>query len=178
MNEDDADDADVDNHGYHEPLVSDDDIDLNEAYVDDVDRAADNPPRDEDNGDNASQDAYEDVHGDPEGTGGGHADNDDIRVQPDGPVEPADETHTRVELVDGTNTARASEGQQTHYNLRNRSTGAGTFRRAMDSPHNSKLYYPPAQMTQFAITPESLHFVVGLVLTQMTTRAGIKKHGK
>jgi Zinc knuckle len=162
-------DADIDDLGHDEPLVSDDDIDLNEAHVDDADGVTDNP-RD----DNA--DAHEN---DPEGAGDHTDDVDDSHVQPDGPVEPANETHMGVELVDETDAARAPEAQRPHYNLRNRSTGAGAFRRAIDSPHSSKSYYPPAQqMTQFAITPEALHFAVGLVLTQMTARAGIRKHGK
>ena len=70
------------------------------------------------------------------------------------------------------------------YNLRNRTNpNNDAFRAAMDSPYDSKSYFPPVPllqkdifayvMAQMEVNPE---FVV--TMTQMSANAGLKKHGK
>ena len=63
--------------------------------------------------------------------------------------------------------------EPSRYNLRERGMGHSTrFRDAMDNPHDGKSYYPPTQLMQLK------RYVYGHVMTQMTAKAGIKKHGK
>jgi hypothetical protein len=58
--------------------------------------------------------------------------------------------------------------------LRERGAGGGAhFHDAMDNPHNGKSYYPPTQLMQL-----TTYVYDGHVMTQMTAKAGIKKHGK
>jgi len=65
------------------------------------------------------------------------------------------------------------------YNLRARKGKTNAFKEAMDNPHNSQSYYPPKQFLQKGGSlEEKKKFVFGHVMTQMTAKAGIKKHGK
>ena len=65
--------------------------------------------------------------------------------------------------------------QPTHaYNLRQRGQGGTNFRQAIDQPHDGKSYFPPTQLTQRDV----MKYVYGRILTQMTTKAGIKQFGK
>jgi len=59
-----------------------------------------------------------------------------------------------------------------------------TFADAIDEPHNSKSYDPPRQFVQHDRATGSMNmkdkknFIFAHVMTQMTAKAGIKKHGK
>ena len=71
------------------------------------------------------------------------------------------------------------------YNLRDRGQErTGTFADAMDEPHSSKSYYPPHQFAQNGTPVKDMNhaqqqeFVFGFVMTQMSAKAGIKKHGR
>jgi hypothetical protein len=44
----------------------------------------------------------------------------------------------------------------------------------MDNPHDGKSYYPPTQLMQLTTYVYDGH----VIMTQMTAKAGIKKHGK
>jgi hypothetical protein len=79
----------------------------------------------------------------------------------------------------GDNDAGAAAVVPPRYSLRSRDTGIiNQFRSAIDDPHSSQSYFPPTHFFQCAAVPDSLAFVVALVFTQMTTKAGIRKHGK
>jgi hypothetical protein len=58
------------------------------------------------------------------------------------------------------------------YNLRQRNTRI-SFKDAIDNPHGNQTYYPPAT-TNVSIEKQ----IFGLIMTQMTAKAAIKKHGK
>ena len=78
------------------------------------------------------------------------------------------------------------------YNLRPRAPAQPNFKNAMDAPHDSKSYYPPTQLLQKALRKASQinfepeqRFAFEFILTQMATtctqmseRAGLRKHGK
>ncbi|KAI2509414.1 Reverse transcriptase (RNA-dependent DNA polymerase) [Fragilaria crotonensis] len=78
------------------------------------------------------------------------------------------------------------------YYLRPRTVTRGTFKDAIDAPHGGQSYYPPTQLLQKALTKASLinmddrqRFAFNFVLmhmattcTQMSERAGLRKHGK
>jgi hypothetical protein len=71
------------------------------------------------------------------------------------------------------------------YNLRDRNQPRGRFATAMDNPHSNKSYYPPQQLTQYGIhmhrnecMEEMKRFAMEYVLTQMSAKAGLRKHGK
>ena len=68
--------------------------------------------------------------------------------------------------------AQRNENQGgTHpYNLRNRDTTTVRFETAMDEPHSNQAYYPPMQLAQQRIYAH--------IMTQMSAKAGIRKHGK
>ena len=64
------------------------------------------------------------------------------------------------------------------YNLRHQRGPATTarFNEAMDNPYDGKLCYPPTQLTQHV--SDTIKRVYGFIMTQMTAKAGIKKHGR
>jgi hypothetical protein len=74
--------------------------------------------------------------------------------------------------------------QQVRYSLRNRTNrNSAAFKAAMDSPHNSRSYFPPVQllykdifsyvMAQMESDPE-----FAVTMTQMSANAGIKNYGR
>ena len=93
----------------------------------------------------------------------------------------APETGAAVEQLE------APGAQETkRYNLRTRPSTAQTLAKAMDNPHSSKSYFPPTTLLQQKDnanerTPMTLEeqkkFAFGFIMTQMTAKAGIKKHG-
>jgi hypothetical protein len=76
-------------------------------------------------------------------------------------------------------------GAQGRYNLREQAPRGRTFADAIDEPHSGKSYYGPHQFLQNGI-PDSKEappttvekFIFGFVMTQMSAKAGIKKHGR
>ena len=78
------------------------------------------------------------------------------------------------------------------YDLRARRTGTTRFANAIDEPHSSKSYFPPVQLLQMAIdtlddidtlgdpnvTQPMRRLLFAYVLTQMSEKAGLRKHGK
>jgi hypothetical protein len=90
------------------------------------------------------------------------------------------------------------------YNLRQRLPPTNAFKHAMDTPHNSKSYFPPTQLLQRGLsfaqlmnqvagtapirdhvkmhgkTSETaiMKHVFGFIMNQMSAKAGIRKHGK
>jgi hypothetical protein len=73
------------------------------------------------------------------------------------------------------------------YNLRERTTGRTGFAHAIDDPHSSKSYLPPHQFVQqhqcggkddCEDTMSTERFIFGFIMTQMSAKAGIKKHGR
>ena len=70
------------------------------------------------------------------------------------------------------------------YNLRERGPTHVRLQDAMDNPHNGKSYFPPTQLLQHGYHYAHGHIdvirrrIYGYVMTQMTARAGIQKHGK
>ena len=63
------------------------------------------------------------------------------------------------------------------YNLRARQPKA-TFNSAMDNPHSGKSYYPPASTNVQYDVNHHRRDIYGFIMTQMSAKAGIKKHGK
>ena len=78
------------------------------------------------------------------------------------------------------------------YNLRPRTTGTTSFRSAIDQPHSNKSYFPPTGLAQLGMDNNGKttlahlqHYAFNFVLTQLATtftqmseRAGLRKHGK
>jgi hypothetical protein len=82
--------------------------------------------------------------------------------------EHGDEVNDAVGVTES-NTGRA-------YNLRERKEKSVHFADAIDNPYDSKSYFPPTQLTQ--VGEDVNKRIFGFVMTQMTAKAGIKKHGK
>ena len=61
------------------------------------------------------------------------------------------------------------------YNLRARQAKTNTFNQAMDHPHDGQSYYPPKQLVQHE--QDTKKYVFAHVMTQMSAKVGIKKHG-
>jgi hypothetical protein len=82
----------------------------------------------------------------------------------------------------------AQDVEAPRYHLRDRHVRTDRLRDAMDAPHNRQTYDPPVQLLQqnFGRPVQLLHqgfdsqckYIFGWVMTQMTARAGLKKHGK
>lgn len=75
--------------------------------------------------------------------------------------------------------------QRERYNLRDRMPRGRTFAEAIDEPHSAKSYYEPHQFLQTEGNADSTpqptsieRFIFGFVMTQMSAKAGIKKHGR
>ena len=64
------------------------------------------------------------------------------------------------------------------YNLRARGPTQARFNEVMDNPHDAKSYYPPTQLLQRGHIADAIRYVFAHVMTQMTAKAGIKKHGR
>ena len=70
------------------------------------------------------------------------------------------------------------------YNLRARDTNnTANFLSAIDSPYSTASYYPPRQFAQYSerndfVLDPAKRYAVDYVLTQMSAKAGIRKHGK
>ena len=70
------------------------------------------------------------------------------------------------------------------YNLRNRTNpNNDAFRAAMDSPYDSKSYFPPVQLLQkdifaYVMVQMEVNTEFAVTMTQMSANAGLKKHGK
>ena len=115
----------------------------------------------------------------------------DDQGAPEGDVE---DTPEEAEREEETDEGEAPEGQgdqgenQTNegrkYNLRQRTGQAKSFKDAIDEPHNSKSYYPASQLTQLSsirVNPKKVKkaaFTFAHVLTQMSARAALRKHGQ
>ena len=69
-------------------------------------------------------------------------------------------------------------GEPKRYNLRERGEATARFNDAFDNPHDGKSYYPPTQLTQKGDIADAIKRVYGFIMTQMTAKAGIKKHGR
>ena len=66
---------------------------------------------------------------------------------------------------------------QPRYGLRERTGTARNFKDAMDDPHDGKSYFPPTQLTQAGLV-DTIKFIYGKVMTQMTAKKGIKEFGQ
>ena len=70
------------------------------------------------------------------------------------------------------------------YNLRNRTNpNNDAFRAAMDSPYDSKSYFPPVQLLQkdifaYVMAQMDVNPEFAVTMTHMSANAGLKKHGK
>ena len=81
--------------------------------------------------------------------------------------------------------AQGQGAQARPYNLRQTRTPVDRFAVTMDNPHSGKSYDPPRQLTQKGTrlnnqhTDETIkHFVMHFIMTQMSAKAGLRKHGK
>ena len=63
------------------------------------------------------------------------------------------------------------------YNLRRHPTATRRFNQAIDEPHSGKAYYLPTQLLQYTKNAALRAMVFGLLMTQMSAKAGIRKHG-
>jgi hypothetical protein len=73
------------------------------------------------------------------------------------------------------------------YGLRQRGANRAVFANAIDEPHSSKSYFPPHQFAQSHESDAHGHpqehksterFIFAFIMTQMSAKAGIKKHGR
>jgi hypothetical protein len=62
------------------------------------------------------------------------------------------------------------------YDLRERHPRADRLRDAMDSPHDRQSYHAPVQLLHQGLDAQC-NYIFGWVMTQMTAKAGLKKHG-
>ena len=106
----------------------------------------------------------------------GAPDQDEHREN-QGALDPHDEDEDEQDEVDqGVPEAR--------YNLRNRTNPSSeSFRSAVDQPYNSKSYFPPRQLLYkdifgYIMTQMDANSEFGVTLTQMSAKAGLKKHGQ
>ena len=75
--------------------------------------------------------------------------------------------------------AAANAPHDVPYNLRPRAPSAArnvAFQAAMDAPFDCKSYHPPRQLLQTSLHRDRIFF--GHVMTQMSAKAGIRKHGE
>ena len=70
--------------------------------------------------------------------------------------------------------AAVNETHQIPYNLRPR--GPTGSRNSTDAPFDGKSYHPPRQLLQ--TTRDRIKYIFGHVMTQMSAKAGIRKHGE
>ena len=112
----------------------------------------------------------------------------------DDAVVPDDDADVPVDADDADdNAVNPRDVLRSHiYNLRARRTGTARFANAIDEPHSSKSYFPPVQLLQMAIdtlddvdtlgdpnvTQPMRRLLFAYVLTQMSEKAGLRKHGK
>ena len=135
------------------------------------------PPPDEDQG-ATMHDEQGAMHGEQEGA---HP-NEDQGAQEGAAQPPTVETVNEHDEDDeeGGDGDQSTEG----YNLRDRKERGRNFAEAMDEPHSGKSYYPPHQFVQAEVPIADMsktdreRFVFGFVMTQMSAKAGIKKHGR
>jgi hypothetical protein len=129
------------------------------------DGADDNAPNDDGADDNAPNEQNDDE--------ADEANNDDAPNFADEVNNEANEDTTTHD-GEGTNASNVDR----LYNLRERRTAHARFNEAMDNPHNNKSYYPPTQLIQRGTIAEAIRYVFGHIMTQMTAKAGIRKHGR
>ena len=76
--------------------------------------------------------------------------------------------------------AAANAPREAPYNLRRPRGPTGnrnsTFQAVMDAPFDTKSYHPPRQLLQ--TQRDRLKYIFAHVMTQMSAKAGIRKHGK
>ena len=191
-------DADDNNYSDNEDNNMDDD--------DDDDRSNRNDDDNEDN-DNNNDAPDPDDQGAPEPDGDNQgapeqaphheiSDDDELDDDPDD-AEPGTEDDEPIE--DEEPHEDLDDPVPRPYNLRQRRQPTNSFRRAMDSPHDNKSYFPPAQQMlhhghpNFTFSQLVSHVancvspnptrnltkhVFGFILNQMSAKAGIRKHGK
>jgi Reverse transcriptase (RNA-dependent DNA polymerase) len=63
------------------------------------------------------------------------------------------------------------------YDLRERHPRADRLRDAMDSPHDRQSYHAPVQLLHQGLDAQC-NYIFGWVMTQMTAKAGLRKHGE
>jgi hypothetical protein len=81
-----------------------------------------------------------------------------------------------IEAYDNVDEVEDDVPQTGPYNLRERKERSGGFNDTIDSPHDGKSYYPPpTQLAQVDANMKKRFF--GFVMTQMTAKAGLRKHG-
>ena len=83
-------------------------------------------------------------------------------------------TTTTRERATQPNDERPSRRATTYANAQALRTN---FKSAMDNPHDGKSYFPPTQLTQKGIV-DTVKFIYGKVMTQMTAKKGIKEFGQ
>jgi Reverse transcriptase (RNA-dependent DNA polymerase) len=128
--------------------------------------------KDDDNNDN------EDHGDDNEVANEAHYDNPNDEYNEGAHDAPHDnnENNSNDEGANDASTNKHNDEHHQRYDLRPRHP-APRFHDAMDNPHSSKLYYPPhTQLSQWGTTTNK--HIFGYVMTQMTAKAGIKKHGE
>lgn len=169
--DDETDEMHEDEDQNHEVDEMHEDADQNHDYGD-----AEN---DDDNG--------ADNHGQDEGAPQPVMNNDDNHGHDEGAPWPTNHTD---------NDEGATDEVEEHppairYNLRHNPTATRRFNQAIDEPYSRKAYYPPTQLLQtrgglgstetqrchMLANTELRKMIFGLVMTQMSAKAGIKKHG-
>ena len=99
----------------------------------------------------------------------GHNDDDDGDMR---------EGELGSDTQDGNESYGGGAGAQPYYNLRTRNTRNDTFKQAMDNPHNGKSYFPPTHLLQHEQLEDVKRYVFAHVMTQMSAKVAIRKHGK
>ena len=170
--QDDADDVGHDDDvAYHEEDANDDDA-VHEADVFNDDEA------DAHEHDTTDEGEYEDEALNEDATNGVEHDNDATSEGAHRDENDEAGNDTTDEEAHGDEATNAGNDARP-YNLRHRGpTPTARFKEAMDNPHDGKSYYPPTQLTQHAVIAAAIQRVYGFVMTQMTAKAGIKKHGR
>lgn len=96
------------------------------------------------------------------------------------PIEPTEDQGAPIEQAED----QGAPTLERPYNLRERNVAApDTFKHAMDAPHNSKSYFPPMQLLQQGSrrlmgADDIKKYIFGYIMTQMSAKAALKKHGK
>jgi Reverse transcriptase (RNA-dependent DNA polymerase) len=129
-----------------------------------VEEGAQVAPDDDDEGDEGAQDIFVE-----EGAQVA-PDDDDDGAHDDG----GDDDHLFEQEY-----AAANAPREIPYNLRPRAPSVArnvAFQAAMDAPFDGKSYHPPRQLLQASLQRDRIIF--GHVMTQMSAKAGIRKHGE
>jgi Reverse transcriptase (RNA-dependent DNA polymerase) len=173
-------------HGAEAAIVEMDDGDDDENN---------NDANENDNDANDASDDDEDEHGadfDNNDDGNDDADGDDNQGAPNEGARNAENAPNQGAPNEGAPNDDDDDESETEeladdgpaYHLRARGPTQVRFQDAMDYPHDGKSYYPPTQLLQQGTLrthgniDATRRHIYGFIMTQMTARAGIKKHGQ